>query len=1087
MKKSILILILLLISLAQAIEIPVYEKDSITVTNAYPEILVVYDEPIEILVVYILRNDNVQFDVDYLTSDNITFIMYADDYLINGNYELHILSQDTLRNPSEVVQPFIVDAPFMEISLESPHLGVSQTDVFDAVVKTGRNSTCKYSTFYVPPPQIDNFNFLFQIDAGLYHTIQGINTDNSFYLNDDSPDEDGKERTIYVKCVDENELVHPTSLYLAYDATPPSLGVFITPNPITDTQEPTAILQVSTSDRTICSYTENGQFHEFENYDSENFSAYKKEHILNLDFTNLARRSIPELFQEETVDFEITCMNLAGLMSEPAQATLRVAFEEEFSIKMNKPGSYTNDQSIDFEVETSIQTPGGCRYGENSPTTDFTTITGNKIYSTNLGELEEGDYSYKVSCIALTDREKTFEFEIDRTKPTNLAIDIKNPSCSLNKVSGTVSARDEESGIDRFNYTISKGGEVLTKDSTQGTISENIDLEEGESYRVSVIAYDKAGNFEEGEATFTASDDSAIVCDVTKPNTFISTMPTSEGVLVKAICLDSDSGCQQTFRYGLASDSDECVASQTHNLDDGILISEDTYLCWTVYDKNNNNESDTEFVEYETAEESYPAHCFNEVMDETETDIDCGGDCAVCEEEGSSCSINDDCSTKSCEPITNVCVASGCDNEYKDGYESDIDCGGDCSSCELGKNCVYDSDCASEICSYNICSEDLNEDTDEDGMFDSWEEKYNLNPNDPSDADEDPDFDGLSNLEEFLAGTDPHDKASKPSEEDKEITSQLLPPKKSSNFIPLTFIIIGSLLVIAGASFLLLEKKKQKEKHLEPRLIDEKGEIPVMEELSEEEKAKTIGEEEEKVFEKIADKKKMKRKDLMKEFQATAEKEIKAKELDEEAKKAAKKPSEKEEGEEKKKEGYVELSTLKKEEDLKEKDIGKDVFQELEMIKKEAEGVEEKERVEKEKEKKKETEEKTEEKEEELPLEIEGEEKKKEKKEAEEEELSQDDIFKKLAELAGQSHEEVKKTVDKKEVSSKDIMKVFANVTSKKQIDANVFKAILSQLLKRGQVSKQTIAEILFEFLDTELLTKKEVSDLIKDLELTAK
>ncbi|MBU0471772.1 MAG: hypothetical protein KKF65_04045 [Nanoarchaeota archaeon] len=66
-------------------------------------------------------------------------------------------------------------------------------------------------------------------------------------------------------------------------------------------------------------------------------------------------------------------------------------------------------------------------------------------------------------------------------------------------------------------------------------------------------------------------------------------------------------------------------------------------------------------------------------------------------------------------------------------------------------------------------------------------------------------------------------------------------------------------------------------------------------------------------------------------------------------------------------------------------------------------------------------------------------------------------------------------------------MKVFANVTSKKQIDTNVFKAILSQLMKTGQVSKQTVAEILFEFLDKELLTKKEVSDLVKELQLTAR
>lgn len=46
-------------------------------------------------------------------------------------------------------------------------------------------------------------------------------------------------------------------------------------------------------------------------------------------------------------------------------------------------------------------------------------------------------------------------------------------------------------------------------------------------------------------------------------------------------------------------------------------------------------------------------------------------------------------------------------------------------------------------------------DRDCDGIPDSWELTYGLNPEDPSDAFQDLDGDGLVNLEEFLAGTDP--------------------------------------------------------------------------------------------------------------------------------------------------------------------------------------------------------------------------------------------------------------------------------------------------------------------------------------------
>jgi hypothetical protein len=87
--------------------------------------------------------------------------------------------------------------------------------------------------------------------------------------------------------------------------------------------------------------------------------------------------------------------------------------------------------------------------------------------------------------------------------------------------------------------------------------------------------------------------------------------------------------------------------------------------------------------------------CSNKVKDGFETDIDCGGNsCSPCAE-GKKCIKNIDCQAVSC-------VAGMCSPPCAG---SDVNCGGACvNKCDVGKKCETNSDCVRGVCNRDgIC------------------------------------------------------------------------------------------------------------------------------------------------------------------------------------------------------------------------------------------------------------------------------------------------------------------------------------------------------------------------------------------------
>lgn len=95
------------------------------------------------------------------------------------------------------------------------------------------------------------------------------------------------------------------------------------------------------------------------------------------------------------------------------------------------------------------------------------------------------------------------------------------------------------------------------------------------------------------------------------------------------------------------------------------------------------------------------ASCSDGILNQDESDVDCGGSCGDCAN-GDSCSTNGDCSSGNCSSGTCQAVAS-CTDGVRNGDETDVDCGGSCGDCANGDSCSTNSDCSSGNCSSGTC------------------------------------------------------------------------------------------------------------------------------------------------------------------------------------------------------------------------------------------------------------------------------------------------------------------------------------------------------------------------------------------------
>ncbi len=86
---------------------------------------------------------------------------------------------------------------------------------------------------------------------------------------------------------------------------------------------------------------------------------------------------------------------------------------------------------------------------------------------------------------------------------------------------------------------------------------------------------------------------------------------------------------------------------------------------------------------------------------------------------GEECEGDENCLSGFCHPDDMVCAEPSCDDGFKSGQQTDVDCGGpNCDPCDMGMSCDHHSDCESGFCDREdlICAEPPDEPEPEPDM-----------------------------------------------------------------------------------------------------------------------------------------------------------------------------------------------------------------------------------------------------------------------------------------------------------------------------------------------------------------------------------
>jgi hypothetical protein len=699
---------------------------NVTIEPGEDEVINESDVPIrlafnkEVFLEEVLINGE-DFTSSFASGDSIVFTATLN--LSDGNKLIEIKAKDYATNEFSTTSSFIVNAEPLSIKIKQPSYGISPTYTFDIIVETDNNAWCKYS-FNTPL----EYEFMddFDISGGIEHTITSFNA---------IPDGSTQEYDLYVACEDELYGVANEVFKLKVDTAPPIIETAYA-YPETIVEEPLETqLKLSTNEKTICKYSESQT--EYELMENKFFGFDDGE----AGFRTVHMQNISSLPYSGNFTYYVACEDMAGWPSETATISFGVDLSAPLIMTDHTP-KYSDTNAISLSIETNKKAQ--CKYSSTDSSVESGTAFGPAGYShVKTLSLAPGSYEYYVKCkYAISCGADCTEyvwsdvlqvdFTIDTTPPAMLDVDdsstLSNPEVTwmTDRLRVKWLAEENDTEIHHYLYTLEEFGTLNTV--VNWTISNaedkwiwvtDLNLSDGMEYYFRV----KAKNIVGLESD--AMDSDGITVD-------IASKPTSCTNGVKdnnESSIDCGGACEPCDDGKTCNNDIDCVSGYCES---GICK---TPTCTDGIKQPSNGE----------------------------TGIDCGGDnCPACDD-GESCNKNSDCKSNYCS--FGVCASDTCFDGKLSGSEGDVDCGGACpTKCEEGKSCNADPDCITGArCVGGICTicadddldcngipDDQENDQDGDGIDDDWELEHGLDPDDSTDADEDADGDGMTNLEEYL-------------------------------------------------------------------------------------------------------------------------------------------------------------------------------------------------------------------------------------------------------------------------------------------------------------------------------------------------